>query len=65
MARVMLAATPLWLLDEPFTNLDSAGVTLVSAIIGGHLDKSGAVLMAAHQPPSISNHTPRRVELGR
>ncbi len=64
MARVMLTAAPLWLLDEPFTNLDSAGVTLVSAMIGAHLDRGGAVLMAAHQPPSIPNHAPRRVELG-
>jgi heme exporter protein A len=64
MARVTLTAAPLWLLDEPFTNLDSAGVALVSAMIGEHLDRGGAVLMAAHQSPSIPNHSPRRVELG-
>lgn len=65
MARVVLAATPLWLLDEPFTNLDSAGVELVAAIIGGHLDQGGAVLLAAHQPPSIPNHSARRLDLAR
>ena len=64
MARVKLTAAPLWLLDEPFTNMDSAGVALVSAMIGAHLDCGGAVLMAAHQLPSIPNHAPRRVELG-
>jgi len=64
MARVMLTAAPLWLLDEPFTNLDSAGVALVSTMIGAQLDRGGAVLMAAHQLPSIPNHSPRRVELG-
>jgi heme exporter protein A len=64
MARVLLTGAPLWLLDEPFTNLDSAGVTLVSAMIGAHLDRGGAVLMAAHQQPSIPNHSPRRLELG-
>ena len=63
MARVMLAAAPLWILDEPFTNLDSAGVTLVSAMIGMQLDRGGAVLMAAHQPPSIANHSTHRIEL--
>jgi heme exporter protein A len=65
MARVMLAATPLWLLDEPFTNLDSAGVDLVSAIISSHLDQGGAALLAAHQPPLIPNHPARILDLAR
>lgn len=63
MARVMLAAAPLWILDEPFTNLDGTGVTLVTAIITSHLDRGGAAVIAAHQPPSIPNHSPRRVDL--
>lgn len=65
MARVMLTATPLWLLDEPFTNLDSAGVKLVAAIIGSHLDQGGAALLAAHQPPSMPNRPARTLDLAR
>ncbi len=64
MARVLLAATPLWILDEPYTNLDQDGAMLVSAVIGRHLDGGGVVLIAAHQSPAIPNHVPRRVELG-
>ncbi len=63
MARVLLSAAPLWILDEPYTNLDTAGAVLVSAEIGRHLDAGGAALIAAHQPPAIPNHSPRRVEL--
>ena len=63
MARVLLAATPLWILDEPFTNLDNAGTRLVSAIIAEHLDGGGAALIAAHQTPAIPNHVPRCVDL--
>jgi heme exporter protein A len=63
LARVMLAAAPLWILDEPYTNLDAAGMELVSAVIGRHLDAGGAALIAAHQPPSIRNHVARRLEL--
>jgi heme exporter protein A len=63
LARVVLAAAPLWILDEPYTNLDVAGTELVSAIIGRHLDDGGAALIAAHQPPAIRNHVPRRLEL--
>jgi heme exporter protein A len=63
MARVMLAAAPLWILDEPYTNLDSGGAALVAAVIGRHLDAGGGALIAAHQPPPIPHHVPRRLEL--
>ena len=62
-ARVILAAAPLWILDEPYTNLDSNGSELVSAVISRHLDAGGAALIAAHLPPAIRNHVPRRLEL--
>jgi heme exporter protein A len=62
-ARVMLATVPLWILDEPYTNLDAAGSALVSTLIGRHLEAGGAALIAAHQPPAIPNHAPRRIEL--
>lgn len=63
MARVMLTAAPLWILDEPFTNLDNAGVLLLSGVIAGHIDAGGAVLIATHQPPSIPRHPARCMEL--
>lgn len=63
LARVLLAAVPLWILDEPYTNLDAAGATLVSALIGRQLDAGGAAIIAAHQPPAIPGHVPRRLEL--
>jgi heme exporter protein A len=63
LARVMLAAAPLWILDEPYTNLDSGGALLVSGAIARHLDAGGAALVAAHQPPAIPDHLPRRLEL--
>jgi heme exporter protein A len=62
-ARVVLAVAPLWILDEPYANLDRDGTVLVAAIIGRHLDAGGAALIAAHQPPAIPGHRPRVVEL--
>ena len=62
-ARIMLAGAPLWILDEPYTNLDRDGAVFVSAIIGRHLDAGGTALIAAHQPPAIPGHRPRNLEL--
>ena len=62
-ARVMLAAAPLWILDEPFTNLDRAGVSLLSGVIAEHLDSGGAAIIAAHQPPAIPRHVASCLEL--
>ncbi len=62
-ARIMLSGAPLWILDEPYTNLDRDGSVFVSAVIGRHLDGGGAALIAAHQPPAIPGHRPRSFEL--
>jgi heme exporter protein A len=48
MARVLLCKAPLWLLDEPATNLDAAGQTTFLALIGEHVASGGIVLFTAH-----------------
>jgi heme exporter protein A len=50
MARILLAEAPLWLLDEPFTNLDTAGVELLTALMAEHAAAGGVVLATTHQP---------------
>lgn len=47
-ARVLLSRVPLWILDEPTTNLDAAGIALIEGLIADHLASGGAVLTAAH-----------------
>ena len=63
MARVKLTNAPLWILDEPFTNLDQAGVLVLSDVIAEHVDIGGAAIIAAHQPPVIPRHTANCLEL--
>lgn len=62
-ARVILTAAPLWILDEPFTNLDSAGVQCVSDVIAEHLDAGGTALIASHQAPAVPRHAAIRLDL--
>lgn len=39
----------LWLLDEPLTALDSAGVELLGAALAAHTARGGAAVVATHQ----------------
>ena len=62
LARMMLADVPLWLMDEPFTNLDREGRALVMQLTEEHLGNGGMCVMAAHQDVEI-NATVTRVSL--
>ncbi len=48
LARLMLQAAPLWLLDEPYANLDLDGIALVNRLLQGHLSSGGAALLTTH-----------------
>jgi heme exporter protein A len=63
LAGIALLAVPLWLLDEPATNLDAEGRELVADLIREQLGRGGMVVAAVHQglPPSVRNVT--RLEL--
>lgn len=53
LARMLLADVPLWLMDEPYTNLDREGSTLVAGVVNEHLAGGGLCVMAAHQDVDI------------
>ncbi|MFO1465173.1 MAG: cytochrome c biogenesis heme-transporting ATPase CcmA [Steroidobacteraceae bacterium] len=48
MARVLATRAPLWLLDEPFSNLDDAGMQVIAALIDAHVKEGGSALVVAH-----------------
>ncbi len=48
LARLRLQPAPLWLLDEPYANLDLDGIALVDRLIQGHVAAGGAVLLTTH-----------------
>jgi heme exporter protein A len=59
LARMLLADAPLWLLDEPFTNLDREGRTLVIQLVHEHVQAGGLCMLAAHQDMPIDVPTQR------
>ena len=48
LARLWLSPAPLWLLDEPYANLDLDGIELVNRMVQAHLREGGAALVTTH-----------------
>jgi heme exporter protein A len=53
LARLLVAARDIWLLDEPTVSLDAASADLLRDLIGHHLSSGGIVLAATHLPLGI------------
>jgi len=62
LARVLAMQSPLWMLDEPFTNLDAAGSALVTDLLREHVSAAGMALVVAHHEIALSARL-RRLEL--
>ena len=53
MARVLAMRASVWLLDEPYANLDTAGSDLVSELLQTHVRDGGLALVVAHRDLSL------------
>ena len=56
LARLWLRNKKLWILDEPFTSLDTQAIGLVEARLEDHLSQGGMVILTTHQRPSLSEN---------
>jgi heme exporter protein A len=65
LAGLSLMTVPLWLLDEPTTNLDREGQSLVGTLIEEHLGRGGLAVAAIHHELSVRTTALRRLELTR
>jgi heme exporter protein A len=63
MSRVLAMSASLWLLDEPFTNLDAAGTDLMAGLLQAHVEQGGAALVVAHHDLKMDVDM-RRLDLG-
>jgi heme exporter protein A len=65
LARLCISAgRELWILDEPFTALDTAALALIKELVESHLDRGGIVVLTTHQEVAIAARATQRVELG-
>ena len=49
LARLWLSEAPLWILDEPFTAIDVAGVNRLTERFHQHAQQGGMILFTSHQ----------------
>ncbi|WP_295559118.1 heme ABC exporter ATP-binding protein CcmA [uncultured Hyphomicrobium sp.] len=57
LARLSVAARPIWLLDEPTVSLDAASTELLAGLIQEHLAGGGLVIAATHLPLGLEEPT--------
>jgi heme exporter protein A len=64
LARVLMSGALVWMLDEPYTNLDAAGRGFVEDRLNAHLGGGGLAAVAAHHELTIRDGELVVVELG-
>lgn len=65
LARLWLSPAPLWLMDEPYANLDLEGISLVNRMVQGQLADGGAALVTTHGAYAAPPVRTRELVLGR
>ena len=64
LARLWLSRARLWLLDEPYANLDLDGIALVNRLVEEHLAEGGAALVTTHGAYAAPPVRTRLLQLG-
>mgnify|MGYP005651778785 FL=1 len=57
LARLIISPALLWVLDEPFTTLDSKGVAMLEKILQRQAQTGGSVMVTTHHSLSIAELT--------
>lgn len=62
LARLLVVARPLWLLDEPTVSLDKASQAILARAVNEHIAAGGMAIAATHLPLGLAD--PRELRLG-
>ncbi|WP_109125929.1 cytochrome c biogenesis heme-transporting ATPase CcmA [Dyella sp. C11] len=63
LAGLLLLPATLWLLDEPYANLDRIGIDMVNRLLEQHAAEGGAALVTSHGAVSFLHGEPKRVRM--
>ncbi|MBN1378666.1 MAG: cytochrome c biogenesis heme-transporting ATPase CcmA [Gammaproteobacteria bacterium] len=53
LAKMLVSKSRLWILDEPFSTLDTSGTKILEELIEMHLNEGGCAVMASHSRHGI------------
>lgn len=55
LARFMLCENPCWVMDEPFSSIDTAGLSYLESEMQRHLAQGGGIILTSHQSLAINS----------
>lgn len=63
LARLLVTQAQLWVLDEPFTSLDTHGIGIVESIFSRHVAGGGMLAVTSHHQVRLSDVDVTRINL--
>lgn len=63
LAQLWQTKAPIWILDEPFTAIDKAGVKTIESLLLNHASNGGCVILTTHQELNIPEDRMRKITL--
>ena len=63
LARLLVAESKLWILDEPFTSLDKKSMASFENMFEQHLLQQGMIVMTSHHDIEMSDSNLQRLDL--
>jgi len=64
LAKLLISYKTLWLLDEPFTAMDSDGIGLLQQLLTAHAKQGGISIVSTHQPLELPGVRMQSIKLG-
>lgn len=63
LARLLLTTSRVWILDEPFTSLDTHGISVFEEMMQEHVNRQGMLIMTSHHPVHLPEANIKRINL--
>jgi heme exporter protein A len=63
LARLLVTRANLWILDEPFTSLDTLGISIVETLFANHVAQGGMLAVTSHHKVTLDDAEIIRINL--
>jgi heme exporter protein A len=63
LARLLVTDTVLWILDEPFTSLDTHGIKTIEQLLDRHTGNGGMLAVTSHHAVNLNNTATQTINL--